>query len=205
MSFLSTLSLLSLSALLIAFDHQTAEQSHASIWPRRQIGIANWFWPTELQLWSVPVAPQKYAAACWVADAALTSSSTLSNSLIGLCSLGPNKLHRATARKWLKKMNCFSGSCGASNVSLFQHDSEPFPLCFLNWFIWRRLSTHQFTLFAGSYPRMANFHLQSQASCLKIARVEWIFKLCECSLQDLNFMKTFANMYLISKGFEVLK
>ena len=46
-SFLYTLSLFSLSALLIAFDHQTAEQSHVSIWPPQtdrdcQLILARW-------------------------------------------------------------------------------------------------------------------------------------------------------------------
>lgn len=51
---------------------------------------------------------QKYAGACCAADAALTSSSTLSNSLVGLCSLEPWWLQNGKG-----KLIAFVNPCGA--------------------------------------------------------------------------------------------
>lgn len=59
-----------------AINHQTPQQQHISIQPSETVCSVSRFRPAELQLRSVPVPRREYAAACWAADATLTSSNT---------------------------------------------------------------------------------------------------------------------------------
>lgn len=84
-------------------------QSDVSIWPTDWAAAG--LWPIELQqLGSVPAAPHKYAGACCVPDAPLTSFKQPNWPLHP----GTHEAARCCSSKRLKKTSSFGGSCGVS-------------------------------------------------------------------------------------------